>query len=123
MKIELQENKVLFNNGLTKQEIHPFWLRERISEEKYLDKGTNQRLFDPASLDSEIKIKEVKIKDNFLEIKFTDGVNSKVNLDKIASEFSGEDNVLKPIDKIKWDSKLKDVKKPRIVHAVSRKAV
>ena len=111
MKIELQENKVLFNNGLTKQEIHPFWLRERISEEKYLDKRTNQRLFDPASLDSEIKIKEVKIKDNFLEIKFTDGVNSKVNLDKIASEFSGEDNVLKPIDKIKWDSKLKDVKK------------
>ena len=111
MKIELQENKVLFNNGLTKQEIHPFWLRERISEEKYLDKGTNQRLFDPASLDSEIKIKEVKIKDNFLEIKFTDGVNSKVNLNKLASEFSGEDNVLKSIDKIKWDSKLKDVKK------------
>ena len=110
MKIELQENKVLFNNGLTKQEIHPFWLRERISEEKYLDKRTNQRLFDPASLDSEIKIKEVKIKDNFLEIKFTDGVNSKVNLDKIASEFSGEDNVLKPINKIKWDSTLKDIK-------------
>ena len=111
MKIELLENKVLFNNGLTKQEIHPFWLRERVSEEKYLDKGTNQRLFDPASLDSEVKFDEAKIKDNFLELKFNDGVNSKIDLDKIASEFSGEDNVIKPIEKIKWDSKLGNVKK------------
>ena len=62
MKIELNENKIYFNSGKSVKEIHPFWLRERISEEKYLDKGTNQRLFDPASLDSEIKIKEVKIK-------------------------------------------------------------
>ena len=111
MKIELQENKVLFNNGSTKQEIHPFWLRERVSDDKYLDKGTNQRLFDPASLDSEIKINEVKIKDNFLEIKFNDGVNSKVNLDKIANEFSGQDNILTTINKIKWDSSLENVEK------------
>ena len=47
MKIELVENKVYFNNGSEKKEIHPFWLRERVNGEEYLDKGTQQRLFDP----------------------------------------------------------------------------
>ena len=61
MKIELINNKkVILDADGSKKEIHPFWLRERVSEEKYLDKGTNQRLFDPASLDSEIKIKELE---------------------------------------------------------------
>ena len=111
MKIELREKKVIFDNGLIKQEIHPFWLRERVSDEKYLDKGTNQRLFDPAGLDSEITINEVKIKDNFLEIEFNDGVNSKINLNKLEKEFSGQDDVIKSIKKIKWDSTLENVKK------------
>ena len=39
MKIELVENKVYFNNGSEKKEIHPFWLRERVDGEEYLDKG------------------------------------------------------------------------------------
>ena len=30
MKIELNENKVYFNSGSVKKEIHPFWLRERV---------------------------------------------------------------------------------------------
>ena len=51
MKIELHENKVYFNNGSIQKEIHPFWLRERVDGEQYLDKGTQQRLFDPTTLD------------------------------------------------------------------------
>ena len=39
MKIELIENKVYFNNGSEKKEIHPFWLRERVNGEEHLDKG------------------------------------------------------------------------------------
>ena len=50
MKIELNQNKVFYNNGSEKKEIHPFWLRERVNGEEYLDKGTQQRLFDPTSL-------------------------------------------------------------------------
>ena len=49
MKIELNENKVFFNNGESVQEIHPFWLRERVNGDEFLDKGTQQRLFDPVS--------------------------------------------------------------------------
>ena len=35
MKIELNENKVYFNNGSVKKEIHPFWLRERVDGEEF----------------------------------------------------------------------------------------
>ena len=61
MKIEPNENKVLFNNGKTVKEIHPFWLRERVSEDEYLDKGTQQRLFDPSTMNGEIIIKKAQI--------------------------------------------------------------
>lgn len=110
MKIELNENKIYFNNGSLKKEIHPFWLRERVDGEKFLDKGTQQRLFDPTSLDNEICINKANINENFLEIDFNDGVSSKIEIDKIAQEFSNEDTVIKPIIKIKWDSTLKDIK-------------
>ena len=50
MKIELNENKVFFNNGESVQEIHPFWLRERVDGDEFLDKGTQQRLFDPSTM-------------------------------------------------------------------------
>jgi gamma-butyrobetaine dioxygenase len=110
MKIELNENKIYFNNGSLKKEIHPFWLRERVDGEEFLDKGTQQRLFDPTSLDNEICINKAHINENFLEIDFNDGVSSKIEIDKIAQEFSNEDTVIKPIIKIKWDSALKDIK-------------
>ena len=62
MKIELIENKVYFNNGSEKKEIHPFWLRERVNGEEYLDKGTQQRLFDPTFLSNDISIMDLKKK-------------------------------------------------------------
>jgi len=110
MKIELNKNKVFFNNGSIKKEIHPFWLRERVSGEEFLDKGTQQRLFDPTFLDNEISIDKANITDKFLEIDFNDGVNSKLEIDKLALEFFNEDTVLKSIPKIKWDSSLKEIK-------------
>ncbi|MBT4414891.1 MAG: gamma-butyrobetaine,2-oxoglutarate dioxygenase [Flavobacteriaceae bacterium] len=110
MKIELNKNKVYFNNGSLKKEIHPFWLRERVDGEEFLDKGTQQRLFDPTSLDSEILINRAYINDEFLEIDFNDGVNSKLNINKLALEFSNEDIIIKSIPKTKWDSTLKNIK-------------
>ena len=63
MKIELNKNKVFFSNGSIKKEIHPFWLRERVSGKKFLDKGTQQRLFDPTFLDNEVLINKANITD------------------------------------------------------------
>ena len=110
MKIELNDNKVYFNNGSLKKEIHPFWLRERVDGEEFLDKGTQQRLFDPTSLDNEICINKVNIKEEYLEIDFNDGVKSKIDINKLAVEYYNEDIVIKSIPKIKWDSTLKEVK-------------
>ncbi len=110
MKIELKDNRVFLNIDSTKKEIHPFWLRERVDGEKFLDKGTQQRLFDPSSMDSEIIIEKAAINNGFIEINFNDGVSSKLNIEKIASEFSREDKVIKSINRIKWDSNLKKIK-------------
>ena len=110
MKIQLNENKILFNNGESLEEIHPFWLRERVDGDEYLDKGTQQRLFDPSTMDGEIIIQKVEIKNGFLEVNFNDGVKSKLNISKLESEFSNKDTVIKSIPKKKWDSSLKNVK-------------
>ena len=110
MKIESSNNKVFYKNGTSSEEIHPFWLRERANGEKHLDKGTQQRLFDPTSLDVEVQIKEAQIKDQILEINFNDGVNSKLDINLIAQEFSKKDIAVHSIEKIKWDSSLKSIK-------------
>ncbi|MDC3036450.1 TauD/TfdA family dioxygenase [Candidatus Pelagibacter sp.] len=110
MKIELIQNKVYFINGSEKKEIHPFWLRERVNGDQYLDKGTQQRLFDPTFLNKNISINKANISENFLEINFDDGVNSKLQIDKITSEFSKEDIIIKSIEKTKWKSDLKNIK-------------
>ena len=94
LKIELHENKVYFNSGTEKKEIHPFWLRERVDGEEFVDKGTQQRLFDPTILSSDTIINNASINEEFLEIDFNDGISSKLNLNKIALEFSKEDAVL-----------------------------
>ena len=110
MKIELVENKIYFISNSLKKEIHPFWLRERVNGEEFLDKNTQQRLFDPTSLNSNIAISKASISDDYLVINFNDGVHSKLNIEKIASEFSNEDKVIKSIDKVKWNSDLKNIK-------------
>ena len=87
MKIELSENRVLFKNGSSYQEIHPFWLRERVTNEEYFDNNTQQRKFDPTFLKTDVEIKSAKINSDFLEINFNDGVNFKLEINKIIQEF------------------------------------
>ena len=110
MKIELNNNKVLYKNGSSTEEIHPFWLRERVNGKNFLDEGTQQRLFDPTSLNVEIEIKKAQISNDILEIDFNDGVNSKLNINSIAKEFSRKNDIVHNIEKIKWNSNLKTIK-------------
>ena len=105
MKIELSENKVFFENNGSKKEIHPFWLRERVNGEEFVDKGTQQRLFDPTELKENIEIKNVSLSDKFLKVSFNDGVETKLTIQSILNEFSSLNDV-KLIKKIKWDSSL-----------------
>ena len=105
MKLELSKNKVFVENQGFKNEIHPFWLRERVNGKAYVDLNTQQRLFDPTDLKKEIKINSLNLKDNFLEIEFNDGVFTKLKVDNILKEFSNI-NEIENIKKVKWDSSL-----------------
>ena len=107
MKIELSENKVFFEKDGSKKEIHPFWLRERVNGDQYVDKGTQQRLFDPTELKNDIKIKKLNILNNFLEVTFDDGAFTRIAIQSILKEFA-YDNDIKLIEKLKWNSSLKD---------------
>ena len=103
MKIELNDNKVFFEKQGAKKEIHPFWLRERVNSENFLDQKTQQRLFDPTMLKNSSEISKVNISDKFLEVCFKDGAYAKLVIENILKEFE-KDNELYFIDKISWKS-------------------
>ena len=103
MKIELNDNKVFFEKQGAKKEIHPFWLRERVNSENFLDQKTQQRLFDPTMLKNSSEISKVNISDKFLEISFKDGAYAKLVIENILKEFE-KDNELYFINKISWKS-------------------
>ena len=77
MKLELKNNKVFFESKGLKKEIHPFWLRERVNGENFVDKSTKQRLFDPTQLQKNIKIKDVNLSSDFLELFFKESITNK----------------------------------------------
>ena len=108
MNIELNNNKVIFSNNKVKIEIHPIWLRERVRDEKYLDKDNDQRLFDPSLLDN-INIESAHINNDILKLTFNDGVTSKFEINKLTSEFLDSENLSNTVKQKFWDSSLKDV--------------
>ena len=103
MKIELTDNKVFFEKQGAEKEIHPFWLRERVNSENFLDQKTQQRLFDPTMLKNNSEISKVNISDKFLEVSFKDGAYAKLVIENILKEFE-KDNELYFINKISWKS-------------------
>ena len=107
MKTELKNNKVFFENRGLKKEIHPFWLRERVNSENFVDKATQQRLFDPTDLKENIEIENLNLSDDFLEVRFKDGACTKLTIKNILKEFQNIDEI-KHINKIKWDSSFKN---------------
>ena len=101
MKIELKDNKIFFENQGLKKEIHPFWFRERVNGDNYIDKGTQQRLFDPTELKKNIKIDSSNLSKDFLEITFNDGVHTKLAVHSILKEFTNI-NEIEYINKVEW---------------------
>ena len=108
MKIELKDKKVFFRHFGSKKEIHPFWLRERINGDTYVDKNTQQRLFDPTKIRENIKIDKLNLSKEYLEIKFSDGAYTKFDIKNIINEFYISNSSNK-INKIKWNSNLKKI--------------
>ena len=108
MKIELNNNKVYLDNDGEKKEIHPFWLRERVNGDRFVDIKTKQRLFDPTQIQENIKINDINLSKDFLEVTFNDGASTKLSIQELIEEFSKND-FIKLIKKVKWDSSLDDL--------------
>ena len=108
MKIELNNNKVYLDNDGEKKEIHPFWLRERVNGDKFVDIKTKQRLFDPTQIQENIKINDINLSKDFLEVTFNDGASTKLSIQELIEEFSNND-FIKLIKKVEWDSSLGDL--------------
>ena len=109
MKIGVTKNKkkIYLNFYNSNFELHPLWLRERVSDSEYLDPNNGQRLYDPSKLKKNLKIKKATIKNRFLDVEFTDGVASKYKINDIIDEINKSD-YYKNI--FLWDSG--SVKKP-----------
>ncbi len=107
MKIELNNNKVIFNVNQKQTEIHPIWLRERVRDEEFLDKNNDQRLFDPSILNN-INIENAQINNDTLELTFNDGVTSKFEINKLTSELLDLENLSNTVKQKFWDSSLKN---------------
>ena len=108
MKIELDNNKVYLDNDGEKKEIHPFWLRERVNGDRFVDIKTKQRLFDPTQIQENIKINDINLSKDFLEVTFNDGASTKLSIQELIEEFSNND-FIKLIKKVEWDSSLDDL--------------
>ena len=93
MKIQLKDKKVFFENQGSKKEIHPFWLRERVNGDRFIDERTQQRLFDPTELKENISIDKLELSNDFLKIRFADGVSANLVIKNILKEFSNINEV------------------------------
>ena len=107
MKIVLKDKKVFFENHGYEKEIHPFWLRERVNGDSFVDKISQQRLFDPTEITEKTGIKNINLSNNYLEVTFNDGSYTKLATESILREFSNNDDV-KNINKVEWDSSFKE---------------
>ncbi len=84
-------NQVEFKNFF----LHPLWLRERLSEAKFLDSNNYQRLYEPALINQNLKIKNFSIDKEILKVEFSDGAKGSFLLDSLLSELKQKDIIPK----------------------------
>jgi len=106
MKIGTSKNKkkIIISRYNKHIEIHPLWLRERVTSAEHLDKNNNQRLYDSSELNKEIKIKKAFIRNRLLNVQFTDGVKSDYQIQDLIDEVNKSSNYK---DIYLWNSKIK----------------
>ena len=109
MRIGVAKNKKkIFVHALKRNtELHPLWLRERVTNIDYLDKNNGQRLYEPSEIKKNLRIKSALIKKNFLNVQFNDGVKTEFIIKDLLNEIYKRN---KKKDIAFWNAKL--VKKP-----------
>ncbi len=108
MKIGVAKNskKVFFFFDRKNIEIHPIWLRERVTNPELMDVNNGQRLYESSNINNKLKIQSAFIKRDNLSVKFSDGIESKYKIKDLLNELNKTNNPKVFL----WDTKLK--KKP-----------
>jgi gamma-butyrobetaine dioxygenase len=108
MKVQFSSDSLKVTHQNHDFELHPIWLRERLPGNDYIDKDTNQRLYEPSSIKLDLQIKTAKIFEEKLDIEFNDGTKGKYNIQDLLIEFDNDKNKRGPLPKrILWNSNLK----------------
>ena len=109
MKIGVAKNKKkIFVHILKKNtEIHPLWLRERVTNVDLLDENNGQRLYEPSEIKKNLKIKKCLKKKKFLNVQFNDGVKTEFIIKDLLNEIHKKEEKR---DIAFWDANL--LKKP-----------
>ena len=97
------KNIEFFDGPLRGKILNPIWLRERLSDEKNLDKTSLQRLYEPSLIDDDLEIKDFYIDNNLLKITFTDGEIGKYLIHDLVNEINNYDVIP---DKLEWNSSI-----------------
>ena len=105
MRIGVAKNKKkIFVHALKRNtELHPLWLRERVTNIDYLDKNNGQRLYEPSEIKKNLRIKSALIKKNFLNVQFNDGVKTEFIIKDLLNEIYKRN---KKKDITLWNAKL-----------------
>lgn len=87
--------------------LHPLWIRERLSAAADIDPINYQRRYEPAELPRNLTVKGAKLANNDnLEVEFSDGYSSRLNLCQIERELGWTDNPEAPPTPQAWTTQL-----------------
>ena len=99
-KIIKNDRYLEFAEGaLSGKKLHPLWLRERLTDEKNLDKNNLQRLYEPSLLNSKTEIKDFFQDGQFLRVTFNDGVIGEFKIKDLVFEINQHDIIP---NKVAW---------------------
>jgi len=111
MKIVVDSSKKkifvsLYNKNI---EIHPLWLRERVNNKNLFDHLTEQRTYDPSTINNTIEIKNANLDEDSLNVEFSDGISSKFKVADLYNELDTDTMMKRPVLKrTLWNSSLND---------------
>jgi len=89
-RVKLNANSggiTLFGGADKSINLHPLWIRERLNSAADMDPINNQRTYEPAELPADLTVEDIKPAENDnLQISFSDGYSSNLNLVQIERE-------------------------------------
>jgi len=108
IEIDRESGGIRLSDGLHKTaSLHPLWIRERLSGPYDFDPISHQRLYEHSELSVDLKVTNLKMnKSNVIEVSFSDGYSSQLELDYVKRELGWIQNPERPPLPKSWDAGL-----------------